>query len=149
MTSEGQPLTLTLPSELRFLSVARAFVEATCQAAGLAQVTIDAIVLATNEAASNVIRHAHRDRPAALMQIRCQLTTDSIEIWVLDEGEPFDLDAVPALDPAELRIGGRGIFLMRTVMDEVSCQRREERGNALRMVKRCTCDLPETPRSAS
>jgi len=57
---------------------------------------------------------------------------------LLDQGAPFDLDAVPKLDPRELRIGGRGVFLMRALMDELSCQPRGERGNTLRMVKRCS-----------
>jgi anti-sigma regulatory factor (Ser/Thr protein kinase) len=57
-------------------------------------------------------------------------------LHLLDEGEPFDIDAMPTLDPAELRIGGRGLFLMRTLLDELTCQRREQRGNVLRMVKR-------------
>jgi serine/threonine-protein kinase RsbW len=143
MPAERSPLTLTLPSDLRFLSVARTFVEAACQAAGLDSATINGIVLATNEAVSNVIRHAHRGRPHALMQIRCQLHADSIEVCVLDEGDPFDLDTVPALNPAELRLGGRGIYLMRTVMDEVTCHRRGDYGNAVRMVKRCACRLSE------
>ena len=56
---------------------------------------------------------------------------------MLDEGAPFDLPAVPEMDPAELRIGGRGVFLMRTLMDELTCQPRGERGNVLRMVKFC------------
>ena len=46
---------------------------------------------------------------------------------------------MPHLDPAEVRIGGRGVFLMRKLMDELSCQPRGERGNTLRMVKRCPC----------
>ena len=65
---------------------------------------------------------------------------------MLDEGAPFDLDAVPYLDPAELRLGGRGVFLMRTLMDELSCQPREQRGNTLRMVKRLG---PKSPKRDS
>jgi anti-sigma regulatory factor (Ser/Thr protein kinase) len=68
--------------------------------------------------------------------VQCFLHPDSIEIRLLDEGEPFDLASVPDLNPAELRIGGRGVFLMRALMDELSCQPRGEHGNTLRMVKR-------------
>ena len=39
--------------------------------------------------------------------------------------------------PLASRIGGRGVFLMRTLMDELSCERRGTRGNVLRMVKFC------------
>jgi serine/threonine-protein kinase RsbW len=137
MVSEHPPLTLTMPSDLRLLPIARDFVEAVCQVGGFDQTTTDAVVLATGEAVSNVIRHAHRSHPEALLQIQCRLGSAGIEICLLDEGEPFDLAAVPYLDPTELRIGGRGVFLMRSLMDELNCHPRGERGNALRMVKRC------------
>src|SRR5262249_11398906 len=50
--------------------------------------------------------------------------------------EPFDLAAVPDLNPAEMRLGGRGVYMMRNLMDQVSCQRRDEGGNVLHMEKR-------------
>jgi serine/threonine-protein kinase RsbW len=136
MFSSSPSLTLTIPSELRMLTVARAFIEAVCQANNLDKATTHAIVLATSEAASNVIRHAHCNRPEAQFQIQCALGADQIEIRILDEGDPFDLATVPQLDPSEIRVGGRGVFLMRALMDELFCQPREERGNALHMVKR-------------
>jgi serine/threonine-protein kinase RsbW len=132
----GPPLVLTVPSELRFLSVARAFVESLCLAHQLDTDDASAIVLALHEAVSNVMRHAHRDRPEALVHIHCHFEPDRLEIDILDDGAPFDLGAVPLLDPAELRIGGRGVFLMRALMDEVSCRPRAAGGNVLRLVKR-------------
>jgi serine/threonine-protein kinase RsbW len=112
---------------------------------GVDRPATDAVVLATNEAVSNVIRHAHRDQPDAEIQLQCRLGPDGLEVVLLDEGQPFDLAAVPDLDPAELRVGGRGVFLMRTLMDEVRCERRGERGNALHMVKRCCLKTPADP----
>jgi anti-sigma regulatory factor (Ser/Thr protein kinase) len=139
MAPDNRPWTLTIPSDLRLLPLARGFVEAVCAYAGFDRPTTDAIVLAMHEAANNVIRHAHHSDPAAQLQIECHLCSDGIELHLLDEGEPFDLGSVPHLDPAELRIGGRGVFLMRTLMDELVCQPRIHRGNTLRMVKRCPC----------
>jgi serine/threonine-protein kinase RsbW len=135
MTSDYPPLTLTLPSDLRMLSVARAFIDAVGQVCELDRSTVHALVLATGEAVSNVVRHAHQDRPGAQLQVQCRLCPGSIEILLLDEGDPFDITAVPHLDPGELRVGGRGVFLMRALMDELSCQPRDGRGNILRMVK--------------
>jgi serine/threonine-protein kinase RsbW len=142
MLPDSRPWTLTMPSDPGRLALARGFVEAVCQVAGLDRVAIDAVVLAFHEAATNVIRHAHQDNPAAEIQVQCFVRPDAVEICLLDEGRPFDLAAVPHLDPAELRIGGRGVFLMRTLMDELSCQPRGERGNTLRMVKRCAPTAP-------
>src|SRR5262249_18041443 len=116
--------------------------EAVCQAGGLDSATTSAVVLAVNEAVSNIIRHAHQNQPDAQMHIQCCLCPEGLEICLVDEGEPFDLSAVPHLDPAELRIGGRGVFLMRTLMDELTCEPHGPRGNTLRMVKRCRANFP-------
>src|SRR5207244_3030889 len=142
MAPEHPPLTLIVPSDLRMLSVTRSFVEAVCQVGGLDKGTVHAVVLATGEAVSNVIRHAHRDRAGAQLQVQCRVLAGAIEVAVSDEGEPFDVTAVPHLDPSELRLGGRGVFLMRALMDELSCQPRGERGNVLRMVKRWPSQTP-------
>jgi serine/threonine-protein kinase RsbW len=142
MVAEPAPWSLTIPSDLRLLALARAFVEAVCQVAGLDERATHAVVLATDEAANNVMRHAHRGRPEAPLIIQCFIRHDSIEIRLLDEGAPFDLSSVPQLNPAELRIGGRGVFLMRRLMDELSVQPRAERGNTLRMVKRYRRAVP-------
>ena len=134
---DGSTYSLTLPSELRMLSVARGFVESVCQAAGFDENTTHLIVLAADEAVNNIIRHAHQDCPNAVVQIQCFLRPDGIEIRLIDEGAPFDITAVPYLDPGALRVGGRGVFLMRSLMDELSCQPRGGGGgNTLRMVKR-------------
>lgn len=129
---------LTLPSDLRMLSVARSFVEAVCQACDLERSLVHALVLATGEAVTNIVRHAHRDLPQAEMQIHLELRADGVVLFFLDQGEPFDIASVPDLPPGELRIGGRGVFLLRTLMDEVECQPRAgaQPGNALRLFKR-------------
>ena len=115
------PLTLTVPSDPRMLSMVRAFVEAACHIADLDKTRLHAVVLASGEAFTNAVRHAHRDRANAQVQIQCWIHAGAPELRFHDEGEPFDLGSVPALDPGELRIGGRGIYLMRTVMDELTC----------------------------
>lgn len=137
------PLSLTLPSDLALLPVVRSFVEMVCCVGGLDRRTADAIILATNEAASNVIRHAHRGRPEMMVTVQCTLLDDGVEVCLIDQGEPFDIDGVPYLDPAELRCGGRGVFLMRALVDELICGRHERGGNTLRMVKRSGARSPD------
>jgi anti-sigma regulatory factor (Ser/Thr protein kinase) len=136
MPPEPFPWVLLIPSDLRLLGLARAFVEAVCRVAGLDDAATHAVVLATDEATNNVMRHAHRDAPDKLLQIQCRIQPGTLEIRVADQGPPFDLDAVPQLDPAELRAGGRGVFLMRRLMDDLEVSPRPEGGNVLRMVKR-------------
>lgn len=129
-------MTLTLPNDLGLLPLARAFVDGACRKHGYDEGITHAVVLAVNEAVSNVIRHAHRDRPESAMRLECLFAPNGIEIRLIDEGEPFDLAAAPELDPGELRVGGRGIYLLRTLMDQLVCEPLGAHGNVLRMFKR-------------
>ncbi len=140
---DGPIFSLTVPSELRMLSIARNFVDAVCEAYHLDRATTHALVIVTGEAITNIVRHAHQNRPGSQIELHLQIHPDAVVITFHDQGEPFDLGAVPALPPGELRIGGRGIYLMRTLMDELTCAPRPEgrNGNVLRMVKRCTAPM--------
>lgn len=140
---DGAVLSLTLPSEPRMLSVARSFVEAVCQAHRLDRTTTHALVIVTGEAITNIVRHAHQNRPGTQMEIHLQILADVVVMTFRDQGEPFDLATVPDLPPGELRIGGRGIYLMRTLMDELTCQpcAAGQSGNVLRMVKKRECGV--------
>jgi serine/threonine-protein kinase RsbW len=70
------------------------------------------------------------------LQLEFRLEPNFVEILLYDQGNPFDISAVPHLDPAQLRLGGRGVFLMRALMDELECRPRDGKGNILRMIKR-------------
>jgi serine/threonine-protein kinase RsbW len=139
MAADARVFSLTLPSDPRMLSVARTFVEAVGQACSVERNVLHALVMATGEAVTNIIRHAHRNLPAAQLHLQLQLQPDSVVLVFQDQGEPFDIATVPHLNPGEMRIGGRGVYLIRTLMDEVTCEARDagQRGNVLRMVKRC------------
>jgi len=85
-----------------------------------------AVELALEEALSNAVIHGNRMDRHKLVQVlcRCQLRK-GICVVVKDQGQGFDPSAVP--DPtAPENIGaecGRGIWLMKSVMDEVSFER--------------------------
>jgi serine/threonine-protein kinase RsbW len=135
MVNLPPPPTLTLPSDAAYQPLARDFVASFCRVHGVEEAATHALVLATGEAFSNVIRHAHRDRTDASVHIECHRGPGRVEIHVLDEGDPFDVADVPHLDPGEVRLGGRGVFLMRQLMDDLRCERRTAGGNRLRLVK--------------
>jgi serine/threonine-protein kinase RsbW len=135
-TTEQMCPSITVPSNPRMLSIVRTFVEAVCQARQVDRSTIHAMVLATGEAVTNIVRHAHRNCSEASFQVDCLVGPETVELIFRDQGAPFDLSQVPHLEPGELRLGGRGVYLMRVLMDEISCQPLGERGNRLRLVKR-------------
>jgi serine/threonine-protein kinase RsbW len=135
MSPQLAPFGLTLPNDLRLLSMARHFVESVCGNLEYDRCFSEAIQIATHEALQNVMRHAHRNRPGALIHLQILPLEEGVEVRLLDEGDRFDIACVPHMEPGELRIGGRGVFLIRRLMDQVHSEPRSPQGNLLRMVK--------------
>lgn len=129
-------VTLTVPGDVHLLGVVRRAVEAVAELAGLSEKEVYDVVLAVNEACANVIQHGYNARPGQCLTLACRPTSRGLEVRLRDQGKPFEFEAVPELPPDELREGGRGVFLIRQLMDEVSSTTAPETGNELRLFKR-------------
>ena len=80
------------------------------------------VPVALSEALSNAILRANHEDPDKRVRIRAEVDTTQLVVEIADEGAPFDLEAHTrdATDPANLeREDGRGLFLMRKLMDRV------------------------------
>ena len=117
----GQPTReLVLPNEPARIAEVRRFV-----AAYLADVRAPVdmsseILLAVGEAAGNACRHGQRQGGISEIRIRCTTDRHSVSITVADDGVGFDLREVNARKlPDRFASGGRGLFLMRELMDEI------------------------------
>ena len=94
------------------------------------------IQIALGEALANAVIHGNRENPHKCVYVTCRFSMDGeILLTVRDEGEGFDSRAIP--DPTDrhncLLPNGRGIYLMRALMDEVCF---EENGKVVHMRKR-------------
>ncbi len=126
---------LVLTSDLTELGRVRAFVRERAVAAGFGPPALGEIELAVTEAVSNVIRHAYGGRTTEEVVVEVAVDHAGLLIEIVDRGEtPDDMpDADPDFDdPAA---GGYGLYLIRTVMDEVQ-RTREAGGNVLRLRRR-------------
>jgi anti-sigma regulatory factor (Ser/Thr protein kinase) len=89
------------------------------------------IKLVLDEMLSNTLTHGFSDEGEHALQVRIEVSATRIEVTLIDDGLPFDpfSHATPDTDlPVEEReIGGLGIHLVRSVMDEVSYLRENER----------------------
>lgn len=87
------------------------------------------------EALANAMLYGNGRDPAKKVRIDAQLSREAVVVTVTDEGRGFDPATLP--DPTAVpnrnRSGGRGIFLIRKLMDQVEFN---ERGNAITMVLR-------------
>jgi serine/threonine-protein kinase RsbW len=93
------------------------------------------IEIALREALANAIIHGNKENPGKHVAVCCGCKADEVSFAVKDEGRGFDINNMP--DPTALEnrglAHGRGIYLMKTLMDEV---RFEEGGVLVRMRKR-------------
>jgi serine/threonine-protein kinase RsbW len=132
---------ITLASHPRWLRLVRQTVLEYALEAGFSTRDGNAITLAVGEAVGNVIKHAYQGRSDQEFRLRCRTGGGYLEVEVRDDGEPFDPDGVPELAPDELRPGGRGLYLIKTIMDEIKyC--RDGAENVVCMRKRLTALAP-------
>jgi len=89
--------------------------------------------LVLTEAMANAIQHANEDNPAKEIHIEISIVSQRLIIRVFDFGTGFDvhqyIEPSPPLDEH-----GRGIYLIHTIMDEISYNP-TEKGHVLEMVK--------------
>ena len=93
------------------------------------------LFVALDEAFVNAVKHGNKFNTQKLVRITAELSSKEASFTVEDEGEGFDVNAIPdPLDPANLfKTSGRGVLFIYNIMDEVKYN---ERGNRLTMVKK-------------
>ena len=108
---------------------------------GIAKDSAGEIELAISEALANAVIHGNHEDTAKHVDVICRCSmAGEVVIIVRDQGEGFDGGTVPGPTESErvFLTSGRGLHLMRTVMDNVSF---EENGTVVRMRKRLKTSL--------
>lgn len=134
----GEPAReLVLPNEPSRVPEVRAFV-ASFLADVRASVEISSeILLAVGEAAANATRHGKNPEGRSEVRVYCSLEGPSVSITIADDGPGFDPARVAAAElPDRFASGGRGLFLMRALMDEVEVEPAGERGTKVTMFRK-------------
>jgi serine/threonine-protein kinase RsbW len=94
------------------------------------------VTLAVVEAANNAILHGNHGDPRKKVRLTFALSPKELVVTVADQGKGFDLRSVPDRFPAHPSPSprGRGILLMRSLVDEVALEKRRK-GCCVRLVK--------------
>lgn len=93
--------------------------------------------LAVREAMVNAVVHGNQYNTAKQVRLRIKTSSDSVHVIILDQGEGFEVKAVPdPLDSANLlKTSGRGLLMMQTFVDELAVRRAHGGGTEVTMVK--------------
>ena len=129
---------LSIESKLEFVEKVSAEVKNVASGIGFEEDDINWIELAVHEAVINAITHGNKHAEDKQVDVKFVVEPDSLTVYVRDRGAGFDVMQLP--DPTEednlLKPSGRGIFYMRTFMDEVEHSSHPEGGSVVRLTKR-------------
>jgi serine/threonine-protein kinase RsbW len=139
---DGHLIRLEIPSSFDLLDIVQVLSDRMSTVAGLDEDSMHWVSVAVRESVINAIKHGNREDQAKHVTVEFTLkprtTPEEFVVRVLDEGKGFDPDGIAnPLDPENvLKSSGRGIFFMKSFMDDVAIERRPEGGMSVRMSKK-------------
>ena len=148
MPDGARTIRLEITSAVEMLDLVKLVTDQVGHAAGLDDEGVHWFGMAVRECVTNAIVHGRCD-PSKAVSIEFTTTPapepSELAVCVRDQGVGFDPSqlADPLVPENILRTSGRGIFLMRQFMDDVSIGRTSEGGMEVRMTKRIRPGQPE------
>ncbi|HEV7396647.1 MAG TPA: ATP-binding protein [Pyrinomonadaceae bacterium] len=128
---------LTLPSRFESVEEAAGSIADLLKRSGVTDDVLFGVDMAVREAVTNAVLHGNKQDDKKFVLVTTRTSPDRLEISVHDEGEGFNPEDVP--DPTDseniLKTSGRGIFFMRTFMNDVEWFIRPEGGTTVKMIK--------------
>jgi sigma-B regulation protein RsbU (phosphoserine phosphatase) len=135
--TKSEPEELLIRATIDAIEKVAIFLETTLENAGVPMMEAARIQLAVEEAVTNVVNHGYQGETGDV-SVKCLINDFKIEITITDSGVAFDPTKIPppdiSADIENRKIGGLGVHLIRSVMDEVSYQRLDNK-NHLTMIK--------------
>lgn len=121
MASKQLIFRLTMKSNPRNIGRVEAFLKKLGKSIRLDEIQFHKLMVSLTEAVNNAIIHGNRSEPERRVRITCEILPGWLLVMVDDEGRGFKPDKIgnPLAKENVLRESGRGIFLMRTLMDKV------------------------------
>jgi len=142
MTVRGGLVRLQIPSLFDMVDLVQILSDHMGNMAGFDEDAVHWIGVAVRESVINAIKHGNKEDAAKPVTIEFAFTPiddpTELVVAVIDRGEGFEPQEVadPLAPENILKSSGRGIFFMRSFMDEVKLQRAPDGGMEVRMVKK-------------
>jgi serine/threonine-protein kinase RsbW len=137
MPSEPKRIEVTLETVLDSVDLAESIVMRVAEAAGFDEEDLHKIGMSVREGVINAYNYGNQQDRGRKLFLKVELEEKRMVIRIIDQGDGFDMGEVP--DPlAEenlMRTSGRGLFLMKSFMDEFTVQRGPTGGAELVMSK--------------
>jgi serine/threonine-protein kinase RsbW len=136
--TQTRTVKLDIASRFEMLDVVQTVVTHLATLVGFGEDAIHYMSVAVRESVVNAIKHGNRQDAEKRVDLLFTIGEKTLEVSIHDQGEGFDPSSIP--DPLAqenlLKVDGRGIFFMKSFMDEVSYSFPPEGGTLVRMLKR-------------
>lgn len=129
---------LIIPGQLQYLPLVSACVREFCRwtpELSNHERAVYNVQLAVQEAATNIVEHAYEGRLDGRVKFILRAHGACLEIEISDQGKGFDFDAVPLPTLSEMQERGYGVFLIKSLVDNVSYRSDPVTGNCLHLIK--------------
>ena len=142
MLTRGGTVKLQLHSNFDMLDFVQLVSDRMAHLGGLDDDAVHWIGVAVRESVINAMKHGNREDAQKLVTVEFTFAPiaqpSELIVRVLDQGEGFEPEEIadPLAPENLLKASGRGIFFMRSFMDDVTLRRGDEGGMEVRMVKK-------------
>ncbi|HDP97941.1 MAG TPA: ATP-binding protein [bacterium] len=126
---------IVIPAKPQFLKIIRSAVNSICEIRKFCREDMNNVILAVDEACSNIIKHAYGKPTNQPIQATIKICDDRFEIHLRDYGKKADSNKIKPRQLDDLRPGGLGVHFIKSVMDEVVYDNTPDKGNLLKLVK--------------
>lgn len=128
---------IEIPSTLDYLPKVDEFIERKLRKLGIKENQIADITISVTEAVTNAVVHGNKNDLAKKVRISLKADSSCVEVTVEDEGGGFDPRSVQSPIEKEnlLKEKGRGIFILKSLMDKVDIFCESEKGIKVKMIK--------------
>jgi serine/threonine-protein kinase RsbW len=138
MKTAANRIEMSIGSALEYLDLVQTLTDCVTSFMGFDEDTAHWIGMSVRESVTNAIQHGNKLDQSKKVDIRFDVASDQLEIFVKDQGTGFQVNDLPnPLDPENLlKPSGRGIFYIRSFMDEVEFRPLSQGGMEVHMVKK-------------
>jgi len=130
-----ETITLTVPSHPKYLYVIRSALYPIVIEAGFLKKESGQIVLAVDEACSNIIKYAYEGDHTKTITMNVRMDPGKLTIELKDSGRKPDVSKIVPRKLDEIRPGGLGTHFMATVFDKIEYDTTNDAGTVLTLMK--------------
>lgn len=132
-----ETIKMEISANPEYVSIIRLTTSGIANKVGFCIDDIEDLKVAVSEACTNAIKHSSDDR----FTIVYSMIENGLTIDIIDNGKGYDRSSIKEVDIHDLKESGMGLFIIESLMDEVSVESQEGKGTSIKMTKYLGVDM--------